>query len=98
MEETQHIEKKSLRIVTGNSADWNELAKDCICFANARGGVIYIGIEDNDNEAPAGQKIDNTLPAKIRKRISELTVNVATHGEIITGERKATRYFINKLA
>ena len=28
MEETQHIEKKSLRLVTGNSADWNELAKD----------------------------------------------------------------------
>jgi ATP-dependent DNA helicase RecG len=86
MEETQHIEKKSLRIVTGNSADWNELAKDCVCFANARGGVIYIGIENDDKEAPAGQKIDNTLPAKIRKRISELTVNVATHAEIITGE------------
>ena len=86
MEETQHIEKKSLRIVTGNSADWNELAKDCVCFANARGGAIYIGIEDDDKGAPAGQKIDNTLPAKIRKRISELTVNVATHAEIITGE------------
>ncbi len=86
MEETQHIEKKSLRIVTGNSADWNELAKDCVCFANARGGVIYIGIEDDDKEPPAGQKIENTLPAKIRKRISELTVNVATHAEIITGE------------
>jgi ATP-dependent DNA helicase RecG len=86
MEETQHIEKKSLRIVTGNSADWSELAKDCVCFANARGGLIYIGVEDDDKEAPAGQKIDNTLPAKIRKRISELTVNVATHAEVITGE------------
>lgn len=86
MEETQHIEKKSLRIVTGNSADWSELAKDCVCFANARGGLIYIGIEDDDKEAPVGQKIDNTLPAKIRRRISELTVNVATHAEVITGE------------
>jgi ATP-dependent DNA helicase RecG len=86
MEETQHIEKKSLRIVTSNSADWSELAKDCVCFANARGGLIYIGVEDDDKEAPAGQKIDNTLPAKIRKRISELTVNVATHAEVITGE------------
>lgn len=86
MEETQHIEKKSLRIVTGNSADWNELAKDCVCFANARGGIIYIGIEDDDSDAPVGQIIDNTLPDKIRKRISELTVNVATHTEVINGE------------
>ena len=34
MEETQHIEKKSLKVVTGNSANWNELAKDCVCFEN----------------------------------------------------------------
>lgn len=86
MEETQHIEKKSLRIVTGNSADWNELAKDCVCFANARGGEIYIGIENDDKEPPTGQKVDAALPAKIRKRISELTVNVGTLAEIKTAE------------
>lgn len=89
MEETQHIEKKSLKIVTNNTADWNELAKDCVCFANARGGTIYIGIEDNDKVPPVGQKIDDALPAKIRKRVSELTVNVATQVEKVIADNKA---------
>ncbi len=77
MEETQHIEKKSLKIVTGNTADWNELAKDCVCFANARGGTIYIGIENNDKEPPTAQSIDATLPEKIVKAINHRTVNTA---------------------
>lgn len=86
MEETQHIEKKSLRVIAGINPDWKELAKDCVCFANARGGTIYIGIENNDALPPASQKIDNELPARVRKRISESTVNVATHAELIVAE------------
>lgn len=49
MIENQDIEKKSIRTVTGTTADWNELAKDCVCFANARGGTILIGIENNES-------------------------------------------------
>lgn len=86
MEETQNIEKKSLRTVTGNTADWNELAKDCVCFANARGGIILIGVENDDRLPPPSQMINEQLPAKVRKRVSELTVNVATHAEIKTAE------------
>ena len=61
---------------TGKSPDWNELAKDCVCFANARGGAIKIGIEDGATEPPEGQTIPQDLPDKIRKRMGELTVNV----------------------
>lgn len=86
MEETQNIEKKSIRIVTGATADWNELAKDCVCFANARGGSIYIGIENKETLPPASQKINTDLPDKIRKRISELTINVGTHTELKIAE------------
>lgn len=86
MEETQNIEKKSLRTVTGNTVDWNELAKDCVCFANARGGIILIGVENDDSVPPPSQMINEQLPAKIRKRVSELTVNVATHAEIKIAE------------
>lgn len=78
MGETQYTEKKSLKMVTGKTADWNELAKDCVCFANTRGGIIIIGIEDEEEIPPADQKIDPEFPNKIRKRIAELTVNVAT--------------------
>lgn len=84
MQETQNIEKKSLRIATGASSNFDELAKDCVCFANARGGSIFIGIEDNETLPPLLQIIDTNLPDKIRKRISELTTNVATHTQIVT--------------
>ncbi|MEJ0103812.1 MAG: ATP-binding protein [Bacteroidota bacterium] len=84
MNENQNIEKKSIRTITGATADWNELAKDCVCFANARGGTILIGIEDDDSSPPASQKISSDLPERIRKRISELTVNVGTHPELKT--------------
>jgi ATP-dependent DNA helicase RecG len=89
MEETQHIEKKSLRIVTGNSADWTELAKDCVCFANGRGGRIYIGIENNDSEPPAGQKIEATLPEKIVKAINHRTINTAISATIKVADNNA---------
>ncbi len=84
MNETQDIEKKSIRVVTGDTANWIELAKDCVCFANARGGTIFIGIENNEKLPPASQTINAQLPEKIKKRISELTTNVGTHPELRT--------------
>lgn len=86
MNESQHIEKKSLRIIVGKSTDWLELAKDCVCFANARGGIIQIGIENNDEDPPKNQTIPRNLPAQVNKRISELTINVGTHVEILTAK------------
>ncbi|WP_373498726.1 ATP-binding protein [Desulfococcus sp.] len=74
--EGQNIDKKSLRIIMGKTADWPELAKDCVCFANAHGGRLLIGIEDGDSEPPAEQRIPAGLIEKVRARIGELTVNV----------------------
>ena len=78
MQEGQKIEKKSLRLVLGKAANWTELAKDCVCFANARGGTIHIGIEDDADLPPIEQWIEAELPYRISKRISELTINVGT--------------------
>ena len=86
MEETQNIEKKSLKLVTGSSANFEELAKDCVSFANARGGTIYIGLENSETLLLASQIIDANLPDKVRKRISELTINVGTYTQLITAE------------
>lgn len=74
--ESQTFDKKSLRFVTGRTADWDELAKDAVAFANARGGVVALGIEDGESEPPPGQAIESGLPDRVRKRIGELTVNV----------------------
>lgn len=76
-QEGQLHDKKSLRAVFGNTADWSELAKDCVAFANALGGCIVIGIEDADDKPPAGQHIPLELPDTLRRRVGELTVNVS---------------------
>ena len=47
MKENSSLDKKSLSIIDGKKADWKELAKDCVCFANGVGGKILIGIEDD---------------------------------------------------
>lgn len=84
MEENITQDKKSLKSVIDKTADYGELAGDCVAFANARGGKLYIGIEDDSLEPPIGQIIPNGLPEKIIKRINELTYNVALSYEIIT--------------
>jgi ATP-dependent DNA helicase RecG len=74
--EDQHTDLKSLRTVTGKSADWAALAQDCVCFANGAGGRLLIGIEDGQTEPPADQVVPPELQDRLRKRIGELTVNV----------------------
>ncbi|MEY3613186.1 MAG: hypothetical protein RJB14_2908 [Pseudomonadota bacterium] len=74
--EDQHTDLKSLRTVTGKSADWAALAQDCVCFANGAGGRLLIGIEDGQTDPPADQVVPPELPDRLRKRIGELTVNV----------------------
>ena len=32
--EDKHTDRKSLRTIAGKTADWEALAKDCVCFAN----------------------------------------------------------------
>lgn len=76
MIENSEYDKKSLRLVQGNKAEWNELAKDCVGFANGLGGIIHIGIEDSANEPPANQTISDDLIEKINKVIPSKTVGV----------------------
>ena len=80
--EDQTSERKSLRVVAGGSADFSELAKDCVCFANGAGGRIFLGIEDGDLLPPPGQRIDPGLTDRVRRRIGELTVNVQVLPEV----------------
>lgn len=62
------------------------MAKDCVCFANSRGGTILIGIADGEDLPPGEQKIDKELPFKIKKRIAENTINVGVETTIQTAE------------
>ncbi len=90
MEENKNIDKKSLKFLKGKNTDWDELAKDCVSFANAQGGFIYIGIEDAATLPPEKQKIaDRNQPEIIQKNISQRTINVSIAVTIETAENKA---------
>jgi ATP-dependent DNA helicase RecG len=83
-QEGQLLDQKSLRSVNGKSADWNELVKDCIAFANATGGRLLLGLEDGQDTPPAGQRIPADLPDTIRRKIAERSVNVAVLPDVVT--------------
>ena len=84
--EDERTDRKSLRKITGKTADWNEIAKDCVCFANGQGGRLLIGIEDGEALPPPSQTIKLELLDTLRKRIGELTVNVQALPQIITAD------------
>lgn len=82
--EGQLLDQKSLRAVTGKTADWNEIAKDCIAFANATGGRLLLGIEDGQDAPPVGQHIPADLPDTLRRKLADRTVNVAVLPDVVT--------------
>ena len=82
--EGQLLDRKSLRAISGRTANWDEIAKDCIAFANATGGRLQVGIENDQSQPPTGQQIPPELPDTIRRRISEKTVNVVVLVDIVT--------------
>lgn len=84
MEENIQFDKKSIKLVTGKTSNFGELAKDCVAFANTYGGYLAIGIEDGYEVPDAHQIIPETLPEKVIKRVNELTINVSLHSEIVT--------------
>lgn len=82
MIEDKNRDYKSLRKVVGKTADLKKLAETCVCFANAQGGEIIIGIEDKDSEPPANQKIKQE---DLNQTVSSLrSLTNADHSKINT--------------
>jgi ATP-dependent DNA helicase RecG len=86
MDEGTTFDKKSLLCFPDDPKrwDWQKLAKHCIAFANARGGKLHFGIEDKADAPPASQRIDPSLPDRLRKGIGSHCINVAVSSAIIT--------------
>ena len=90
MEENKNTDKKSIKFLKGKQTDWDELAKDCVCFANAQGGLICIGIEDKETIPPDHQEIsDRNYPDIIQKHIAHRTINVGVAITIETAANSA---------
>ena len=86
MKENSIYDRKSIQSIQGKKADFDELAKDCVAFSNAEGGVIDFGIEDNEQLPPEGQKVDEALPVTVANRISGLTQGVMVNTEVLTAK------------
>ncbi|MCX5796866.1 MAG: ATP-dependent DNA helicase [Elusimicrobia bacterium] len=75
-DENQTFERKSLRYALGKQDEADGLACDCVGLANARGGLILLGLENDQDQPPAAQRVPDDLPEFLRKRIPQITVNV----------------------
>ena len=85
--EDSQIEYKSLKKVTGKTADFGSLSETCVAFANAQGGEIVIGIEDKEASPDKHQKIAQDVMNKTVARLRDMTDAVGfVNPEIITHE------------
>jgi ATP-dependent DNA helicase RecG len=82
--EGQLVDCKSLRAVAGKAANWDEIAKDCVAFANATGGRLLLGIENGQSYPPSEQQIPPDLSDTLRRKLAERTVNVVVLPDVVT--------------
>lgn len=82
MREGQSVDYKSLRALDATA----ELAKDCVAFANARGGCLLIGIEDGEEQPPDDQRVGDDLLQRLQLRLAQKTVNVTAIPEKVVAD------------
>jgi ATP-dependent DNA helicase RecG len=91
--ETQVIEYKSLQKIKTGDKGFKELAKTCVCFANAQGGKIIIGFQDKTQEPPANQKIPQKDINDTLERMRGLTFSVSLSPSDILKHSNGGEYF-----
>lgn len=84
---------KSLRKAIGSKSDVASLADTCVCFANAQGGELVIGIEDKESEPPSKQKIDIDEMNKVVARIRDLTNGVGLVNPVVHKHPNGGEFF-----
>lgn len=96
-DEDSNLEFKSLKKAIGLKSDVESLAETCVCFANAQGGTLVIGIEDKKSEPPINQKINIEEMNKVLSRVRSLTDGVGlVNPEVIT-HKNGAEYFTIKI-
>lgn len=96
-EENSNIEFKSIRKAIGQKSDVEALAETCVCFANAQGGLLIIGIEDKQADPPQNQKINVEEMNKVVSRLRSLTDGVGLVNPEIKIHSNGGEYFEIKI-
>jgi ATP-dependent DNA helicase RecG len=89
--EDQVREYKSLQII--RAGRFRDLAAECVCFANAQGGVIVIGFDDKTQEPPQNQRIEQKILNDTLERLRGLTFSVALSVSDILTHENGGEYF-----
>ncbi len=91
--ENKNTDYKSLRIIQTGDKGYRDLAQAAVCFANAQGGKLVIGIEDIDKLPPQNQEIVVEDINKTLNRVRSLTFNVAISASEIFTHQNGGQYF-----
>jgi len=92
IEEEQRTDLKSLRTVTGKSADWDTLAKDCVCFANGAGGRLRKRMLVQ-TEGMTARELASLLESDGGDNLSMWLGRLVSNGLVhATGKTSGTRY------
>lgn len=92
-QEDSNVDFKSLKKAIGPKSNVESLAETCVCFANAQGGKIVIGIEDGKTEPPKGQTIKIEEMNKVVSRLRSLTDGVGLVNPEIIPHANGGEYF-----
>ena len=93
---SEHLVKeyKSIQSIKTGDKGFRELAKDCVCLANAQGGDIYIGFENRTQQPPLHQEISYAEINNTVKKLRSMAFSVSLlHSDILTHENGG-QYFI----
>ena len=93
MTESHVVEYKSLRKVFGKTADLDDLAKTCVCLANAQGGTILVGIEDGKVLPPADQRIGQEEVNKVLRILRGRALNTGITEPTLETSPNGGQYF-----
>lgn len=84
MIEKQTKEFKSIRKIRSGDKGFKDLAVTCVALANAQGGTIYVGIEDESKEPLPNQTVGEDEINDTISRLRSLCFNVS----VVASERK----------
>ena len=91
--EDKNTDYKSLRLIQSGDAGFHKLAQACVCFANAQGGKLIIGIEDKDKLPPLNQSISVESVNQTLNRLRSLCFGVAVSSDGIVTHSNGSHYF-----
>ncbi len=92
--EDKNIEYKAIQKIRTGDKGFKELARECVAFANAQGGRIYIGIENKTLTVGSHQVITIQEQNDAVSRIRSLCFSVAITSSDILSDENGSQYFI----